>query len=98
VLWDGASVSAFVRVALTNSYLVVCFVVGTPFRTLFVSSEVCEVGDDVQSDQVRECRPHAEDCAQQAASQIDPKLRRDYLIIGAYWLKLSQELSERPLP
>jgi hypothetical protein len=52
------------------------------------------VGDDVQSNQVRECLRHAEDCAQQAASQTDPKLRRDYLIIGAYWLKLSQELSK----
>ena len=62
------------------------------------SSEFCEVGDDVQSNQVRECLRHAEDCAQQAASQTNPKLRRDYLIIGAYWLKLSQELSERPLP
>jgi len=31
---------------------------------------------------------------QQAASQTDPKLRRDYLIIGSCWLKLSQELSE----
>ena len=56
------------------------------------------IGDDVQSNQVRECLRHAEDCAQQAASQTNPKLRRDYLIIGAYWLKLSQELSERPLP
>jgi hypothetical protein len=48
------------------------------------------------SDQVRECLRHAEDCAQQAASQTDPQLRRDYLIIGACWLKLSSELSETP--
>jgi hypothetical protein len=46
------------------------------------------------SDQVRECLRHAEDCVQQAASQTDPKLRQDFLIIGACWLKLSSELSE----
>jgi hypothetical protein len=46
------------------------------------------------SDQVRECLRHADDCVQQAASQTDPQLRRDYLIIGACWLKLSSELSE----
>ena len=46
------------------------------------------------SDQVRECLRHADDCVQQAASQTDPKLRRDYLIIGACWVKLSSELSE----
>ena len=46
------------------------------------------------SDQVRECLRHADDCAQLAASQTDPKLRRDYLIIGACWLKLSSELWE----
>jgi hypothetical protein len=46
------------------------------------------------SDQVRECLRHADDCVQQAASQTDPKLRRDYLIIGGCWLKLSSELSE----
>ena len=46
------------------------------------------------SDQVRECLRHADDCVQQAASQTDPKLRRDYLILGACWLKLSSELSE----
>jgi hypothetical protein len=46
------------------------------------------------SDQIRECLLHAEDCMQQAASQTDPKLRQNYLIIGACWLKLSSELSE----
>jgi len=67
------------------------------FETLFVHRNF-GVGDDVQSNQVRECLRHAEDCAQQAASQTNPKLRRDYLIIGAYWLKLSHELSDRSLP
>ena len=48
------------------------------------------------SDHVRECLLHAEDCVQQAATQTDPKLRQDYLIIAACWLKLSRELSELP--
>jgi hypothetical protein len=38
--------------------------------------------------------PRRRFCAE-AASQTDPKLRRDYLIIGACWLKLSSELSEQ---
>jgi hypothetical protein len=32
---------------------------------------------------------------QEAASQTDPKLRQDYLIIGGCWLKLSYELSDQ---
>jgi hypothetical protein len=48
------------------------------------------------SNQVRECFRHAEDCMQQAAIQTDPKLRRDYLIIGSCWLKLIREISELP--
>ena len=48
-----------------------------------------------RKDQVRECLRHAEDCVQQAALQTDPKLRRDYLIIGGCWLKLSYELSDQ---
>jgi hypothetical protein len=48
------------------------------------------------SNQVRECFRHAEECMQQAAIQTDPKLRRDYLIIGSYWLKLIREISELP--
>jgi hypothetical protein len=48
------------------------------------------------SEQVRECIRQAEDCLQQAASQTDRKLRRNYLIIAACWLKLSHELSELP--
>jgi hypothetical protein len=47
------------------------------------------------SDQVCECLRHAEDCVQQAALQTDPKLRQDFLIITACWLKLSYELSDR---
>jgi hypothetical protein len=46
------------------------------------------------SDQVRECLRHADDCVEQAASQTDPKLRQDYLILGSCWLKLGSELSE----
>jgi hypothetical protein len=48
------------------------------------------------SNHVRECLSHAEECMQQAATQSDPKLRRDYLITGACWLKLIRELSELP--
>jgi hypothetical protein len=46
------------------------------------------------SNQVRECLLHAEECMQQALAQTDLKLRRDYLIITACWLKLGDELSE----
>jgi hypothetical protein len=44
------------------------------------------------SDRVRECLRHGEECMRQAAAQTDPNLRRDYLIIGACWLKLIREL------
>jgi hypothetical protein len=44
------------------------------------------------SDRVRECLRHGEECMRQAAAQTDPKLRRDYLIIGTCWLKLIREL------
>jgi hypothetical protein len=44
------------------------------------------------SDRVRECLRHGDECMRQAAAQTDPKLRRDYLIIGACWLKLIREL------
>jgi hypothetical protein len=39
----------------------------------------------------------AGDCARQAASQSDPKLRRDFLDVEASWLKLARnyELTER---
>lgn len=47
------------------------------------------------SDHVSERLRHAEDCVQRAASLTDPKLRRDYLIIGGCWLKLGSELSDR---
>jgi hypothetical protein len=47
------------------------------------------------SNQVYECLRQAEDCVQQAASQTDPRLRQDFLIITACWLKLGYELSDR---
>jgi hypothetical protein len=47
------------------------------------------------SDRVRECLRHAEECMRQTAAQTDPKLRRDYLIIGACWLKLIRELERQ---
>jgi hypothetical protein len=49
------------------------------------------------SDQVRECLRHADNCVQQAVSQTDPKLSRNYLVIAACWLKLSDELCGPPL-
>jgi len=47
------------------------------------------------SDRVRECLRHGEDCMRQAATQTDPKLRRDYLIIAACWLKLIREMERQ---
>jgi hypothetical protein len=47
------------------------------------------------NDHVRECLRHAEDCVQEAASQTNPKRRREYLSIGACWLKLCYELSDQ---
>jgi hypothetical protein len=49
------------------------------------------------SDQVRECLRHAEDCARQASSHSDPRLRQDFLEMEARWLKLarSYEFTER---
>jgi hypothetical protein len=75
-----------------------------PPKLLVAHRRFCEVRNDPEhlgdgamlSDQVLECLRHAEDCVQQAASQNDPKLRQDYLIITACWLKLSRELSELP--
>jgi hypothetical protein len=63
-----------------------------------VHPHFCEVRGRraILSNQVRECFRHAQDCMQQAAIQTDPKLRRDYLIIGACWLKLIREVSELP--
>jgi hypothetical protein len=49
------------------------------------------------SDQVRECLRHADNCVEQAVSQTDPKLSRNYLVIAACWLKLSDELCGSPL-
>ena len=46
------------------------------------------------SSQVSECLRHTEDCVQQAALQTDPKLRQNYSILAACWLKLGQRLSE----
>ena len=48
------------------------------------------------NNKVQECVRHAEDCMQQAASQSDLKLRQDYSILAACWLKLIRELLELP--
>ena len=39
------------------------------------------------SEQVRECLRRAEECAQQAKHQCDPKLAGDYLDLERRWLK-----------
>jgi hypothetical protein len=49
------------------------------------------------SEQVRECLQRAEECAQQAKLQCDPKLAGDYLDLERRWLSLarSYQFSER---
>jgi hypothetical protein len=42
------------------------------------------------SEQVRECLRHAEECAQQANLQLDPKLAGDYLDLERRWLRLAR--------
>lgn len=50
-----------------------------------------------QSEQIRECLQHAEDCGRKAAVQTDPKLKEDFLDMKRRWLSLarSYELTER---
>ncbi len=49
------------------------------------------------SKQIRDCLEHAEDCAQKAAAQTDPQLKKDFLKLEERWLYLarSYEFSER---
>ena len=49
------------------------------------------------SEQIRDCLQHAEDCAQRAAAQTDPRLREDFLRLEKRWLDLvrSMEFAER---
>ena len=42
------------------------------------------------SEQVRECLRRAEECAQQAKHQCDPKLAGDYLDLEQRWLRLAR--------
>ena len=42
------------------------------------------------SEQIRECLKHAEECACQAAAQIDQKLKQDFLDKERRWLMLAQ--------
>jgi hypothetical protein len=73
------------------------------FRTLVVHRRFGESRDDPEhlgghamlSDRVRECLRHGEECMRQVAAQTDPKLRRDYLIIAACWLKLIRDLERQ---
>ena len=43
-----------------------------------------------QSEQIRECLRHAEDCARQAAAQTCPKLKEDFLDMERRWLLLAR--------
>ena len=49
------------------------------------------------SEQIRDCLRHAEDCAQRAATQADPKLKQDFLQLEKKWLSLARsfQLTER---
>jgi hypothetical protein len=49
------------------------------------------------SELIRECRQHAEDCAQKAAAITDPKLKKEFLDMEQRWLRLvrSYEFTER---
>jgi hypothetical protein len=49
------------------------------------------------SEHVRECLRHAEDCARQAATQTDGKMKEDFLDLERRWLSLarSYEFTER---
>jgi hypothetical protein len=42
------------------------------------------------SAEIRECYRHAENCAQQAAAQTDPKLKDDFLNLELRWLFLAR--------
>jgi hypothetical protein len=41
-------------------------------------------------EQIRDCYRHAEDCAQKAAAQTEPELKRDFLDLERGWLLLAQ--------
>jgi hypothetical protein len=49
------------------------------------------------SEPIRECLRHAENCARQAAAQIDPTLKQDFLDMERRWLLLarSYDFTER---
>jgi hypothetical protein len=49
------------------------------------------------SEQIRECLQHAENCARQAATEPDPKLKDDFLTLQRRWLFLarSYEFTDR---
>jgi hypothetical protein len=42
------------------------------------------------SEQIRECHMHAEHCARQAAVQVEPKLKDDFLEMERRWLMLAR--------
>ncbi len=42
------------------------------------------------SEEIRECYRHAGACARQAASQTDPNLKKDFLLLEERWLCLAR--------
>ena len=44
----------------------------------------------IQSEQVRNCLQHAEDCAHRAKAEPNPNLQRDYLMMERRWLSLAR--------
>jgi len=45
------------------------------------------------SEEVRKCRQKAEDCAQRASTQVDPRLKKDFLELQKSWLFLARSYS-----
>jgi hypothetical protein len=43
-----------------------------------------------ESEQVRECVRHAEECAGQAKAQTNPKFQQDFLDLERRWLRLAR--------
>jgi hypothetical protein len=42
------------------------------------------------SEEIRECRIKAKDCARKAAAQTDPKLKKDLLNLEEHWLSVAR--------
>jgi hypothetical protein len=42
------------------------------------------------SEEIRECYRHAEDCAQRAAAETDPRTKADFVDLQQHWLFLAR--------